>query len=86
MSYICNAGRPRPIKVVLRDSSVAYDIFRRTPDLKHHPQFKHLTITSDNKQQARQQLLARKQAGETNIKLKFISGVPTIVRVPGSEN
>lgn len=88
-----NAGRPRPIKVVLGDSSISSEIFRRSSELKLNPQFKHLTITSDKtpKQQMeykniRQQLLERKQAGETNIKIKFVRGIPAIVNINQSEN
>lgn len=88
-----NADRPRPIKLMLGDSSISSEIFRRSLELKLMPEFKHLTITSDKtpKQQMeykniRQQLLERKRAGETNVKIKFVKGIPTIVNVNHSEN
>lgn len=85
--------KPRPIKIVLSDNDISSEVLRRSPEIRQHPQLKHLTITSDKtpRQQieyktARQQLLERRQAGETDIKIKFVRGVPAVVKVNHSEN
>lgn len=81
-------GYPRPIKVGFRDSSHPRRILRDKKLLSQHPDYKSLIITDDKTPQqyrelqaARMELKAKRLAGETDLTIKYIKGIPTIVAV-----
>lgn len=78
--------RARPLKVRFKNVTSSLEVFKHCHKLKNSTQLRHITISSDRTARQRQlyrsvrlQLVQRKNAGETNIGIKHIRGVPTIV-------
>lgn len=80
--------RSRPIRVRLSSPDDAFKIFRKFKNIKNDARFANLSVSSDRtpKQRAaykavRSILAERTSKGETNLKIKYRNGVPTIVHI-----
>lgn len=81
-----NEVKPRPVKVIFSSNNIASTIISQAKHLKTSQQFSHISISSDKTprqmedyRRIKQQLNERIQAGESNIKIKHINGIPKIV-------
>lgn len=84
--------RARPIKVHLSSTDDVFKVLRKFNQTKGNTQFSDLSVSPDRtpKQIAvfravRSELLGRIAEGETNLKIKYRNGIPTIVHLT-SEN
>lgn len=84
---IDQSSRPRPLKVILRDEKRADDILRRAKSLKNIDAYKDVFLTPDRTPRQLQQyrniksdLQARVANGESDLYIKMVKGVPTIVK------
>lgn len=82
------AGKRRPVRVVLRKKEMVRDVLNRAKRLRQSQDYKNVYISSD--QTPRQQKLYRKvknqlteriAGGEQNLKIRYVSGRPTIVNL-----
>lgn len=78
--------RCRPIRVTLPSESVVFDALRSLNTLKLSPRFANLFVARDKTpmqlklhNDVRQELNSRLDNGETNLKIKYSNGIPTIV-------
>lgn len=83
---IFNPSRARPIKVCLNDEKIVYNYLRKSNILRNTRTLKNIYISSDRTPRQREQyrnvkneLRRRQEAGETNIKIKYVKSVPKIV-------
>ncbi|GJQ79167.1 hypothetical protein Trydic_g14700 [Trypoxylus dichotomus] len=83
----------RPIKVCLPDGDIASKAFQRRQKLRTSDKFKNVFLVKDKTpmqlklyREARQELLTRKAAGETDVYIKYINDVPKVVKAGGPEN
>lgn len=77
--------KPRPIKVILHEPSDVFIILKNKHKLRTSPTYGSIRITPDRTTMQRNQirdiigkLEERKAAGESNLTMKFIKGIPTI--------
>ncbi|GJQ76743.1 hypothetical protein Trydic_g15586 [Trypoxylus dichotomus] len=75
----------RPIKVCLPDGDIASKAFQRRQKLRTSDKFKNVFLVKDKTpmqlklyREARQELLTRKAAGETDVYIKYINDVPKV--------
>lgn len=76
----------RPIKVVFSNESSVSDIIRNINKLKSNPKFSSLSISRDKTPMqmeihklAKLELQNRIKAGESNLKIKYTKGVPSVI-------
>lgn len=79
------SNKPRPIKVILHEPSNVFIILKNKHKLRTYPTYGSIRITPDRTTMQRNQirdiirkLEERKAAGESNLIMKFIKGIPTI--------
>lgn len=84
--FDASRSRPRPIKVVLPSENVVHDIIRKAPTLKNLRDPGNVKISFDKTRrqqeyyrQVKDELDTRTAAGEVNLRIKFMRGVPQIV-------
>lgn len=77
---------PRPIKVTAANSQQVMEVLRKSGNLKNNENLKHIRLVPDQTprqmeyyKKIKAELDQRKQAGEENIKIKHINGVPKII-------
>lgn len=82
------AGKVRPIRVTLNNEEEVITIVRKAINLKNTRFDKKVFVSADltpRQQQylrnVRRQLKERRDAGENNLKLKYINGIPKIISV-----
>lgn len=87
------SNRKRPIKLMLANSEYVIKALRNSKKLKLVQEFASVGVSRDRtpyQQQlwrnARQELVRRREAGETDIIIKYIKDVPTIVKAKTSLN
>nr|CAI5841504.1 unnamed protein product [Callosobruchus analis] len=82
------SGRNRPVKIVLRSEDDVRRIINKANNLRTHRDFKNKRIFLSYDRTPRQleyyknlkkELEERKQAGESNLKIKYVKGIPRIV-------
>ncbi|XP_031336994.1 uncharacterized protein LOC116166261 [Photinus pyralis] len=78
--------RPRPIKVIFPNEATAYSILRKSKELKSSQDFGNIYVSSDKTRRQldhhrslRKELSERIEKGETNLKIKYVSGCPIIL-------
>ncbi|KAB0801859.1 hypothetical protein PPYR_04045 [Photinus pyralis] len=78
--------RPRPIKVVLEEEQFVRNYVLKSSQLRSMPLYKHISLSFDRTprqinyyRKIKKQLDERIAAGESNLKIKYIREVPTIV-------
>lgn len=81
------ADRKRPIKIDLGDTVLVDKVIRNCKHLRTSTTFNSVGISKDRTpsqtafyHKVRQELLRRKDAGETNIFIKYVKDMPTIVK------
>lgn len=81
-----DSSKPRWIRAVFSSPECVRDILRNKSKLRGHPDFRHVTIYDDKTREQvsflnalRTELRRRQAAGETNLTIKYLQGVPTIV-------
>jgi hypothetical protein len=82
-------GSNRPIKVILDSEEQAMNILRSKLKLssQHIKMFGDQTIMQrDTFRELKQELIDRKSRGETDISIKYVRGVPKIIRNQNSKN
>nr|CAI5837795.1 unnamed protein product [Callosobruchus analis] len=81
-------GSNRPVKIVLRNEDEVRRIISKAKTLRSHKDFKNKKIylsydrtprQVEYYKQLKQELEVRKQAGEMNLKIKYVNGIPKIV-------
>lgn len=79
------SSKPRPLKITLQDASDVFVILKNKFKLRSSQNFSSIRISPDRTQMQRDQLRnvyakieERKAAGETDLILKFLKGIPTI--------
>ncbi|CAI6370015.1 unnamed protein product [Macrosiphum euphorbiae] len=77
--------KPRPLKISLQDASDVFVILKNKHKLRSTPNYCSIRISPDRTQMQRDQLRnvyakleERKAAGETDLIVKFLKGIPTI--------
>lgn len=80
------ASNARPMKVVFSSESPVLDIVRNIAKLRSIPEFSVLSINRDRTpmqleihKQARLELQNRLKAGESNLKIKYKRGIPSVI-------
>lgn len=83
-----SASRPRPLKVCCKDSGTVVGVLKQCYKIGSNPRLKHLTVASDKTpkqiqfyKSVKEQLMQRISAGDANLRIKHIRGIPTIVKV-----
>lgn len=78
-------SKPRPLKITLQDASDVFVILKNKYKLRSSQNFSSIRISPDRTQMQRDQLRnvyakieERKAAGETDLIVKFLKGIPTI--------
>lgn len=78
--------KPRPVKVCLANSEQGFNLLKKSSKLKESEDFKNVSIGSDQTprqleyyKEVKKELDERTAAGETNIKIKHINGIPKIL-------
>lgn len=81
-----NKNVPRPLKVTVSDESVVHDIIHKAKNLRSMNNYKNVNISLDRTPRqielyraVKGQLSERIAAGETNLRIKYIRGVPKII-------
>lgn len=79
------SNKPRPLKVTLQEPSDVFIVLKNKHKLRTSPTYGSIRITPDRTTMQRNQihdiigkLEERKAAGESNLIMKFIKGIPTI--------
>jgi len=77
--------KPRPLKITLQDASDVFVILKNKHKLRSTPNYSSIRISPDRTHMQRDQLRnvyakleERKSAGETDLIVKFLKGIPTI--------
>lgn len=77
---------PRPVKVTVSDESTVHEIIHKARNLKSTANYKNINISLDRTPRqielyrtVKRQLNERIAAGETNLRIKYIRGVPKVV-------
>jgi hypothetical protein len=77
--------KPRPLKIILQDASDVFVVLKNKHKLRSIPTYSSVRISPDRTQMQRDQLRnvydkfeERKAAGETDLIVKFLKGIPTI--------
>lgn len=80
------ASNTRPMKVVFSSESTVLELLRNISKLKNNPKFSSLSISRDRTpmqaeihKQAKLELQNRLKAGESNLKIKYNKGIPSVV-------
>lgn len=80
--------RPRPVKVAFSNSHEVGSILRSQKKLNSNPNFKDLRFASDRTKKQRETMSAlrnelnhRRDKGETDINIKYVKGIPCIVKI-----
>nr|CAI5841176.1 unnamed protein product [Callosobruchus analis] len=80
------ATKPRPIKVSLPSAEQVLELIKKSPALKNSEEFKNISVSYDRTprqmqlyKEVRKQLDDRKNGGESNIRIKYVNGIPKIV-------
>jgi len=83
--------RPRPIKITFHSSYDASMMLKLQPILKSYRPFNALAITADRSKAERVQMTAlraelrrRRQRGDGTSVIRFVDGIPRIIRPPGA--
>lgn len=78
---------PRPLKITLENEKAVFDAIKKGSDLKKHTVFSGIYISSDKTilqrtlyRMVKEDLQKRTADGEEGLKIRYISGIPTIVR------
>lgn len=76
----------RPLRVQLHNESVVMSIIRNSAKLRDQGSWKHISLSRDRTpkqvelyRMVRAELDGRVAAGETDLKIKYVAGIPTIV-------
>lgn len=84
--YDPSRPKPRPIKVKLSSEELLYSCLKNGKKLKSHTDFSQIIISNDRTplqqeeyRSRRAELQQRINNGETDIKIKYIKGIPKIV-------
>lgn len=82
------AGKNRPLRVVLRTGEDVHAVMRKAKKLRDHDDYKGVYISQDQTPRQQQlynnvksQLMARRARGESNLKIRMVSGTPTIINL-----
>lgn len=82
-----NTSRPRPLRVTLKNKYEVYAILKYKFTLKSAPEFSNVTLKKDETlyqrellQKCRTALKERNEQGEEDLTIKYINGLPTIVK------
>lgn len=77
---------PRPLKVVVKDESMVHEIIRKAKELRNSDIYKDVRISFDRTprqirlhRSVQAQLNERRLAGEDNLKIKYVGGIPKII-------
>lgn len=80
-------AKSRPLKVTFQDENVAIDFIKRARELRNNVRFKNVFLSPDRTprqmshyRELRKQLTSRISTGETDIVIKYIHGIPKIVK------
>lgn len=83
-----NTGKNRPIKITLDDENLVHNVIRKANVLKKNMLYKSISISFDRTprqlecyRKIRKELKEREDAGEQNLKIKYVKGIPKIVTV-----
>ena len=86
--FVATKGTPRPLKVMVNEESVVHDIILKARNLKNTDNYKNINISLDRTPRqielyrtVKKQFNERIAAGETNLKIKYVRGVPKIVNL-----
>lgn len=84
--FIPTSSRPRPLKITLSDAKYVHEIVKNSKRLRSIDKFKNVTVSFDRTSRQinlyndlKREMAERVQNGETNLKIKYINGVPKIV-------
>lgn len=84
--YDNQSSKPRLVKVSLLNSEQAIQVLRKSPNLKKNDNLKNIYLSSDQTpsqisyyKKVKSELEDRIKAGEENLKIKHINGIPKIV-------
>lgn len=88
------SGKPRPLRVSFNDRQTVINILRNKHKLRVSQLFKNITVKDDQTpyqlnllKEVRSQLNQRTEAGEKNLTIKYIGGVPKVTaKTDGSKN
>lgn len=87
LGKINNLNKPRIVKVSFNNSRNVKEIFKNIKKLKNNTKFSKISITNDKTPRQREHLALLKDelknlnsAGEKNYVIKYVSGVPTIIK------
>lgn len=86
--YDGTRDNPRPIKITLREEDIVHNLIRKAKTLRDSNSFKKINISLDRTprqlehyKSLKRELNQRISDGETNLKIKYIRGIPKIVSV-----
>lgn len=81
-----SANKIRPIKITLQNEHATVNVFKNAHKLKSHQTYKKVKVSSDKTKRqiefykkTKQEMNDRLEAGETNLKIKYINQIPKIV-------
>lgn len=81
-------NKRRPLKVVLQSDEYVRTVLQKSKNLRGHQEYSNIYVSSDQtpRQQrlyrsVRDQLRERTARGESNLKIRMVSGIPTIVNL-----
>lgn len=81
-------NNPRPIKITLCEEDIVHNLIRKAKTLRDSNSFKKINISLDRTprqlehyKSLKRELNQRISDGETNLKIKYIRGIPKIVSV-----
>lgn len=86
-SRISTSTKPRPIKLILEEQKEVFSIFAAQSKLKSHQTWNNLRFSSDRTKaqrdfmtNLRNELLQRRENGETDLIIKYVKGNPVIIK------
>lgn len=81
-----NSTKPRPLKLCFPYQQAVFDIFSSQHKLKSNSSWENIRFSSDRTKlqqnhmsELRQELLQRRSEGESNLIIKYVRGIPTIL-------
>lgn len=84
--YDRSRSNPRPIKIKLEDTQSVYNVMRLAKNLRDSESYKNIHISQDRTprqityyKSVKSQMEERIRHGESNLRIKYVSGIPKIV-------
>lgn len=81
-----NTTKIRPIKISLDDEKHVHNIIRKVNILKNNRTYKNISVSFDRTPRqiehyrtVKKEFIERKEAGEHNLKIKYVKGIPKII-------